>query len=183
MKIVHTSIAGLDIIETQPFRDHRGEFARFFCVNELAQVLGHRHIVQINRSLTRFPGSVRGMHYQYPPHAELKLVRCIKGRVLDVAIDIRAGSHSFLKWEACELSAENALMFAIPEGFAHGFQVLEADSELVYLTTAAYHRPSEGGIQPEDPSIAIRWALPVTGLSDRDRTHPLLGRDFAGVTL
>ena len=183
MKITTTAIEGLAIIETQAFRDHRGEFARFFCANELAPVMGPRHIVQINRSLTRAPGSVRGLHFQYPPHAEMKLVRCTRGRVLDVAVDIRVGSPTYLKWEGCELSADNALMFAIPEGFAHGFQVLEPDSELVYLTTSAYQPKAEGGIRPDDPAIGVRWPLPVSGLSDRDLAHPLLGSDFRGVKL
>jgi dTDP-4-dehydrorhamnose 3,5-epimerase len=183
MKIVSTAVDGLNVIETSAFRDHRGEFARYFCANELAPVMGSRRIVQINRSLTRAVGSVRGLHFQYPPQAEMKLVRCTKGRVLDVAVDIRSGSPTFLKWVGCELSAENALMLAIPEGFAHGFQVLEPDSELVYLTTAAYDPKAEGGIHPEDPSIGVRWPLAVSGLSERDLAHPAITADFTGVKL
>lgn len=183
MKILDTPIAGLALVETAAFRDHRGEFMRFFCENELAPVIGPRHIVQINRSVTSAPGCVRGMHYQYPPHAEMKLVRCTRGRVFDVAVDIRAGSPTFMQWFGCELSAESARMLAIPEGFAHGFQVIEPDSELIYLTTAAYEKSAEGGITPEDPAIGIRWPLRVTMLSDRDRDHPRLDGSFAGVTV
>jgi dTDP-4-dehydrorhamnose 3,5-epimerase len=181
MKINPTDIAGLATVETTAFRDHRGEFMRFFCEKELAPILGARHIVQINRSLTRAVGAVRGLHFQYPPHAEMKLVRCTRGRVFDVAVDIRRGSPTYLCWFGCELSPANTLMLAVPEGFAHGFQVLEEDSELIYLTTAPYAPPAEGGITPEDPAIGIRWPKPVIDLSERDRKHPLVGADFAAV--
>jgi dTDP-4-dehydrorhamnose 3,5-epimerase len=116
-----------------PQIDERGFFTRLFCHNELGELIGARQIVQINQSSTRTVGAVRGLHYQHGPSAEMKLVRCIKGKVWDVAVDLRAGSPTFLYWHAEELSAENAHMMVIPEGFAHGFQVLEEDSELLYL--------------------------------------------------
>jgi dTDP-4-dehydrorhamnose 3,5-epimerase len=161
--------------------DHRGEFARLFCERELAELIGSRHIVQANRSLTRAVGAVRGMHFQFPPHAEMKLIRCIRGRVWDVAVDLRKESATFLKWTAQELSPANGLMLVVPERCAHGFQVLEPDSELLYLHTASYAPAAEGGISPTDPTIGIAWPLPIVDLSDRDRSHPHLSKDFAGI--
>lgn len=133
--------------------------------------------------MTTSPGAIRGMHFQNPPYAEMKLVRCLRGRVWDVAIDLRAGSETFLRWHAEELSAENRLMMAIPEGFAHGFQVLEPESELLYLHTAVYHRSSEGGVPFDDPRLAIRWPLPVTDVSVRDAQHPPITQHFTGIAI
>jgi dTDP-4-dehydrorhamnose 3,5-epimerase len=181
MKIVPTPLAGISVVETTIRKDHRGEFARLFCERELAEAFGGRRIVQINRSMTQSLGAVRGLHYQRPPHAEMKLVRCIKGRVWDVAVDLRAGSRTFLSWHAQELSAANARMFIIPEGCAHGFQVLEEGSELLYLHTAFYEPAAEGGVAANDPALAIDWPLPIVDLSDRDRSHPPLSADFAGI--
>jgi dTDP-4-dehydrorhamnose 3,5-epimerase len=183
VKISPTPLAGVVAVDTTPFRDHRGEFARLYCDHELALVVGQRRIVQINYSRTRAVGAIRGMHFQHAPHAEMKLVRCVKGCVWDVAVDLRAGSPTFLRWHAEELNAENARMLAIPEGCAHGFQVLEEDSELIYLHTAFYTPSAEGGVRATDPRLGISWPLPVADLSDRDRGHPLIGPDFPGVTL
>ena len=133
--------------------------------------------------MTREPGTVRGMHFQLPPSAETKLIRCLRGRVFDVAVDLRRDSPTFLKWSGHELSATNAHLLVIPEGFAHGFQVLEPDSELLYLHTAFYDPAHEGGLSPADPMLAIRWPLPVNGLSDRDRNHPQLTADYRGIAL
>ena len=113
----------------------------------------------------------------------MKLVRCLKGRVWDVAVDLRAGSPTFLRYFAAELSAENRTMMVFAEGFAHGFQVLEAESELLYLHTSSYAPASELGVRFDDPALSISWPLPVTGLSERDRKHPLLAAGFAGVAL
>jgi len=183
MDIVETPIAGLSIVKTTPFQDARGAFARFFCANELAAVLGGRQIVQINHSRTDAAGAVRGLHYQQPPHAEMKLIRCLKGRVWDVAVDLRRGSATFLRWHALELNPGNALMLVIPEGCAHGFQVLEPGSELLYLHTAAYAPAAEGGVRYDDPRLGVAWPLPAADLSARDRQHPLLLEDFQGITL
>jgi dTDP-4-dehydrorhamnose 3,5-epimerase len=145
MKLTETRLAGLYLAHTSPVSDARGAFARLYCEHDLGQALGARHIQQINQTRTHRAGAVRGMHWQYPPHAEMKFVRCIRGRVRDVAVDLRYGSPTFLKWHAEELSSENGLMMIIPEGCAHGFQVLEPDSELLYLHTACYSPASEGG--------------------------------------
>ena len=181
MKIAPTAIAGVSILESEPVRDARGAFARLFCARELEGVVGRRQVVQINHSLTRAVGAVRGLHYQHPPHAEMKIVRCLKGRVFDVAVDLRRGSASFLSWVSCELSPASGNALVIPEGCAHGFQVLEPDSELLYLHTAYYTREAEGAVRFDDPRVAIAWPLPPTDLSERDRSHAPLAADFAGI--
>ena len=178
--VTPTSIAGVMVVSTQVLTDHRGAFARLFCHEALGHVVGSRQIVQINQSRTSRVGAVRGMHFQRAPRAEMKLVRCLKGRVWDVAVDLRAGSPTFRHWHAEELSEENRRMLVVPEGCAHGFQVLEADSELLYLHTAPYTPSLEGGVQPTDPMLAIAWPLPVQDLSARDSEHPWLTADFAG---
>lgn len=183
MKTLPTSILGVAVIESEPFIDHRGRFQRLFCERELTSILGSRHVVQINHSRTETVGAVRGMHYQNPPHAEMKLVRCLKGRVWDVAIDLRRGSSTFLKWHAEELAPDNGRMLLIPEGCAHGFQTLEAGSELLYLHTAYYEKSAENGIRHNDPALAITWPLPVTDISEQDRRHPLLSHAFSGVAI
>jgi len=183
MKIHRTPIDGLMVVETMVHADQRGFFKRLFCREELRELIGTRQIVQINQSCTQNPGAVRGMHYQCVPHAEMKLVRCLKGCVWDVAVDLRADSVSFLQWHGEELSFDNSRMMVIPEGCAHGFQVLEADSELLYLHTEFYKPSVEGGLCPTDPELSISWPLPVSDLSERDRNHPLLTAEFTGLTV
>ena len=175
-------LAGLAVIETAAFTDHRGSFARLFCASELA-ALGFGAIVQINHSVTHAAGAVRGLHFQRPPRAEAKIVRCLKGRVFDVAVDLRAGSPTFLKWRAVELSAENRLAYFLPQGFAHGFQTLEPDCELLYLHTECYSPEHEGGLRHDDPALCIAWPLPATELSARDAAHPLLDAGFTPLVL
>jgi len=181
MKILQTALPGVMIIETDILSDHRGAFTRFYCERELAAVIGDRRIVQINHSRTAVTGAVRGMHYQRPPQAEMKLVRCLKGRVWDVAVDLRADSPTFLQWHAEEFSPANVRMMVIPEGCAHGFQVLEAGSELLYLHTEFYAPEAEGGVSCNEPRLGITWPLPVTDLSRRDSSHPPLTADFSGI--
>lgn len=183
MNIVDTPLADLKIVQSSPHRDARGAFLRLFCAQELHPLLRHRQIAQINHSRTSRAGAVRGMHFQYPPHAEMKMIRCLRGRVWDVAVDLRMGSPTFLQWHAQELAQGDAQMLVIPEGFAHGFQVLEPESELLYLHTAFYHPPAEGGLRYDDPQLAITWPLPPQDLSSRDQDHPLLNADFIGVAL
>lgn len=182
MHITNTMIAGVYVVSTTPFQDSRGSFFRLFCSNELATLLGGKRIKQINHSCTNKVGAVRGLHYQRPPHAEMKMVRCLRGKVWDIAVDIRQGSSTFLQWHAQELSAQNADMLVIPEGCAHGFQVLEEGSELLYLHTATYEADAEGAIRYDDPLIGVTWPLPVTDLSDRDSRHPFLQGNFLGIS-
>lgn len=183
MKTLLTPIVDLVVIQTEAFKDKRGEFARLYCENELDFIISGRHILQINRSLTKTVGAVRGMHFQKPPYCEMKFVRCIKGKVWDVAIDLRAGSATFLEWYAVELSPSNMKMMVIPEGFAHGFQVLEPDSELIYLHTALYNSKAESGLSCQDPILKINWPLPVSDLSMRDTQHALIKKDYEGIKL
>ncbi|KUI06096.1 dTDP-4-dehydrorhamnose 3,5-epimerase family protein [Mycobacterium sp. IS-3022] len=183
MKIVDTPLADLKIVQSLCHRDSRGTFVRLFCAEELQPLLGDRQIAQINHSTTSDAGAVRGLHFQRPPHAEMKMVRCLRGRVWDVAVDLRSGSPTFLQWHAEELAQDDAKMLVIPEGFAHGFQALEPASELLYLHTAFYHPPSEGGLRHDDPRLAITWPLPPQDLSPRDLAHPLLSADFTAIAL
>lgn len=181
MKITRTAIEGVVTVDGASVSDHRGAFTRLYCEREIAGVVGARRIVQINHSCTSAVGAIRGMHFQHAPQAEMKLVRCLKGKVWDVAVDLRAGSPTFLAWHAEELDPGNARMLVIPEGCAHGFQVLAADSELLYLHTAFYAPDHEGGIRYNDPSLAIHWPLAVTDISPRDTSHSLLAADFPGL--
>ena len=181
MKIDLTPIDGLLVAESTPHTDPRGAFMRCFCHPTLQSTMGQRQIQQINHSRTEAVGAVRGMHFQQPPFAEMKLVRCLRGRVWDVAVDLRQDSSTFLQWHAEELSPTNNRMMLIPEGFAHGFQVLEPASELLYLHTAVYTSTAEGGVRFDDPAIGISWPLPAVDLSPRDQTHPLLNESFQGI--
>lgn len=174
MIIVETAIKGVFVVKSDKISDNRGAFMRMFCDKELAEVLGDRKIVQINYSKTSLVGTVRGLHFQNSPHAEMKLIRCLKGRVYDVAIDMRKDSPTYLKWHAEELSPDNANMMVIPEGCAHGFQVLEENSELIYCHTSHYYQPSEGGNLYNDPKIGIKWPLEVTLVSEKDLKYNLL---------
>ncbi len=180
-EVMTTPISDLRVLRRKPIEDARGFFELMFCVHELADILAGRQILQINRSLTRLRGAVRGMHYQKPPSAEMKLVTCIRGRVFDVAVDIRRGSPTFLQWHGIELSADNHLTYVIPEGFAHGFQTLEEDCELLYLTTAFYNPRLEDGIHPLDRRVRINWPLPMGLLSDRDAQRVPLSDEFHGI--
>jgi len=179
--LIDTPLAGLKIVVSAPYHDDRGAFLRLFCARELRPLLGRRQIVQINQSTTTRAGAVRGLHFQHSPHTEMKMIRCLRGRVWDVAVDLRQDSPTFLHWHAEELTAGDARMLVIPEGFAHGFQTLEPDSELLYLHTAFYEPAAEGGVRFDDPMLAITWPLAPQDLSARDSSHPLLNNDFTGV--
>lgn len=174
-----TPLSGLMVVESRAVGDARGSFARLFCERELAPLHLPGPIVQINHSFTAAQGTVRGMHFQRPPKAEAKLVRCLRGRVWDVAVDLRRGSPTYLKWHAVELTPENRLALYLPQGFAHGFQTLAPDCELLYLHTEFYSPEFEGGLRHDDPALAIPWPLPVIGLSTRDAAHPLVSAGFA----
>lgn len=179
--VTETSLAGLKLVERSRLSDARGFLSRLFCTEELGAAGWSKSIAQINQTLTRARGAVRGLHFQHPPHAEMKLVNCIRGRVFDVAVDLRRGSPTFLKWHGVELSEDNGRALLIPEGFAHGFQTLMPDSELLYFHSCAYAPASEGAIHVGDPRVGIAWPLPLTELSERDRRHPLLPPSFDGI--
>lgn len=184
MNLVPTRLAGVMVARTEVRVDLRGSFTRFFCENDLGAAVAGHHVVQINHSRTAQRGAIRGMHYQRPPFVEMKLVRCLRGAVWDVAVDLRAGSPTFLQWHAIELTPENAWMMIVPERCAHGVQALSPECELLYLHTAQYTPDAEAGVAWNDPRIGIEWplSLPVEGgLSDRDRSLPRLAADFTGV--
>ena len=178
-----TPLAGLCVLQRQPLRDSRGFLERIYCAEELAPLTRDRAIVQINHTHTAARGTVRGMHYQLPPHAETKFVSCLRGEVFDVAVDIRAGSPTFLQWHGEKLTGDNHKTLLIPEGFAHGFQALSEDCEMLYFHTMAYDPTAECGLNANDPRLAICWPLTVGGQSLRDLDHPLVDRLFAGVVL
>ena len=175
-------LPGLKRVLRQRLGDSRGFLARLFCAEEMGGAGWHTPIAQINHTFTAVRGTVRGMHFQRPPHAEAKLVSCIRGEVWDVAVDLRQGSPTFLRWHAELLSADNGCALLIPQGFAHGFQALSDDVELIYCHSAAYHDASEGGLHPADPALAVAWPLPIGTLSARDAQHPLLDPHFEGLT-
>jgi len=179
--ILTTPIAGLQVIQRKPIGDSRGYLERLFCAEELQAFIPGKHIAQINHTLTATSGTVRGIHFQHPPHAETKFVSCLRGEVFDVAVDLRHNSPTFLRWHAERLSADNHKTLVIPEGFAHGFQTLTDDCEMLYLHTVAYQPGAEGGLNAQDPRLAIQWPLPVAGLSARDAAHPFLSHSFSGV--
>lgn len=181
--ILDTPIADLKIVKRQQSGDSRGFFSRLFCLDELASVGWHKPIAQINQTLTQKQGTIRGMHFQRPPCVEMKLVSCLRGAIWDVAVDLRAGSPTFLQWHAEELSAANHRALLIPEGFAHGFQALADDCELIYLHSKAYTPSAEAGLNPKDPMLSIIWPLAITELSDRDAQHPMIDHQFKGMTL
>jgi dTDP-4-dehydrorhamnose 3,5-epimerase len=183
MRISPTAIPDLNIATTPWHRDARGAFGRLYCDVALRPVLGQRKIVQINLSHTRQRGTVRGLHFQRGTSAELKCVRCLRGLAWDVAVDLREGSPTYLRWLAVQLSPEEGNMVIIPEGFAHGFQALADDTELLYLHTAHYAAAAEAGVRYDDPQLAIGWPLPAQCLSDRDLSLPFLGAQMPGAPL
>lgn len=176
-------LPGLKLVERRKLGDARGFLARLFCAEELAGVGWNRPVAQINHSYTAKRGSLRGLHFQRPPHAEMKLVSCLRGEVWDVAVDLRAGSATFLQWQAERLSGENRRAMLIPEGFAHGFQTLTDDVELIYCHSAAYEAAAEGGLNAKDPRLAISWPAPIAEMSPRDAEQPMLDEQFTGIIL
>lgn len=180
--LIPTALAGVVVVKRKPIGDARGFLERLYCADEMTELFGERRIAQINRTRTAARGTVRGLHFQHPPHAEAKLVSCTAGAVWDIAVDLRQDSPTFLQWHAERLSAENHTSLFIPEGCAHGFQTLVDDCELLYLHSHAYAPGAEGGVQVEDPRLGIKWPLPVAGLSPRDAAHPPLTREFTGLS-
>jgi dTDP-4-dehydrorhamnose 3,5-epimerase len=180
-EVVATPLGGLKVVSRKPLGDNRGYFERLFCEAELGDLLAGKGVVQVNHTLTARKGAVRGMHFQWPPHAETKFVSCLKGEVFDVAVDLRRRSPTFMKWHGEILSAANHRSLLIPDGFAHGFQALTGDCELLYLHTAGYEPTMEGALNATDPALAIAWPLPISDMSDRDRAHPMVTAAFQGV--
>lgn len=182
LTVIPLPLAGLKRVQRQLHSDVRGIFARLFCTDELAAAGWTEPVMQINHSLTEHRGTVRGLHYQRPPHAEVKLVSCIRGEVWDVAVDLRPHSATYLRWHAERLNAHDGTALWIPAGFAHGFQALSDGAELVYVHSAAYAPQAEAGLNAIDPTLAIDWPLPIRTRSPRDVALPLLTPEFEGVS-
>jgi dTDP-4-dehydrorhamnose 3,5-epimerase len=172
MRFSETEIAGVVQVDADPRGDARGSFARLHCPDEFAAA-GHP-FEPVQTSLSRNPraGTLRGLHYQPPPHAETKLVRCVRGRIFDVAVDLRPESPTHRRWAAAELSAENARALLIPEGVAHGFLTLEPESDVLYQISPAFEAGHEAGARWDDPAFGIAWPAQPVVISDRDAAYP-----------
>lgn len=181
MIFTETNLKGSFVVDLNLFEDERGWFTRTFCKEEFEKIGHTKEWVQMNHSFTNELGTIRGMHFQKPPFKEIKLVRCIAGKVFDVIIDLRKESSTFLNWFGIELSAENKKMIYIPEGFAHGFQTLSTNCELIYHHSEFYKPGVESGIRFNDPKVNIDWKLDVTNISERDQQHNFLTEDFKGI--
>ena len=181
MIFTETALKGSFIISLKPYSDERGWFARTYCKKEFAAIGHDKEWVQLNHSFTADKGTVRGMHFQHSPFSEIKMLRCIAGAVLDVIVDIRKGSVTFLQHISVNLSAANKQMIYIPQGFAHGFQTLEDNTELIYHHAEYYQPRVEGGLRYNDEALNIQWPLPVQNISARDIDHPLLDNNFKGI--
>lgn len=172
MKFAETPLSGCYVIDLEQIGDDRGFFARSWCSKEFEAVgLGPR-ICQANVSYNNARGTLRGLHYQLAPHAEAKLVRCTRGAIFDVAVDLRVESPTFRQWFGVELSSENWRMLYIPEGFGHGFQALENDTEIYYLVSEFYTPEAERGARYDDPAFGIEWPTEVTATSEKDANWP-----------
>ena len=178
-----TNIDGVYNISIEKIEDNRGFFARTWDSEEFKNHDLVSNFVQSSISFNKKKGTIRGMHFQLPPHGETKIVNCFRGKIFDVLIDLRKNSPTFKKWESYELSSENYNMLYIPQGIAHGFQTLESGSELLYLHTEYYTPNAEGGLAYNDPLLKISWPLPVAEISERDLKHPLLTKQFSGIQI
>jgi dTDP-4-dehydrorhamnose 3,5-epimerase len=167
-------LEGAYAIDVERQSDTRGYFARTYCATKFAALGLNTEWAQCGASFNRHKGTVRGLHYQAAPFSEIKLIRCTRGAVFDVVVDIRPRSATFGHWQGLELSAENARLVYVPEGFAHGFQTLTDDAELFYQISTPYRPEASAGIRFDDPALGIRWPLPVSCLSERDARLPLL---------
>lgn len=184
LHLLDTPLPGLKAVERNLLGDRRGYLERMFCMQELSPVLPQgKRIEQINHTLTSHAGTVRGLHFQRRPHAEIKFVTCLAGEVFDVAVDLRRNSPTFLQWHGITLSADNHVTFVIPEGFAHGFQTLTPNAEMLYFHTAAYAPEAEGGINATDPTIGIHWPRTITERSLRDIDLPFVSDSHVGLSV
>lgn len=183
MIFIETPLKNAWVIELEPIRDERGFFARAYCAEEFKSHNLNTSFLQANYSFSKTRGTLRGLHYQTPPFSEVKLVRCVKGAILDVIVDIRKDSQTFLEHFAVELSEDNHSMIYVPTGFAHGFITLTDDVVVTYQVSCPYTPGAEGAIRYNDPLLTISWPVPVTVISDKDKNIPFLNSDFEGITL
>jgi dTDP-4-dehydrorhamnose 3,5-epimerase len=176
MRFNETGIPGAKVIDPTPHQDDRGRFLRAWCAREFSEHGLNFLAVQANMGFSKVKGTTRGMHLQVAPAIEAKLVRCTRGSMFDVVLDLRPASPSYLKWYGVELSAENGRMLFVPENCAHGYQTLEDNTEMHYMTSAYYTPEAARGVRFDDPAFAIRWPLAATVISDQDRNWPLTER-------
>ena len=181
MEIKKTTLNGLFIVHPSKFNDERGFFTRIFCKEKFSDIGFKNEFVQSNYSFNLHNGTIRGMHFQKPPYNEAKLIRCIKGSINDVAIDLRKNSPTFLQHYSIELTESNMLSILIPEGFAHGFQTLQDNSVLLYHHTQYYTPLAEDGIRFDDPILNIKWTLPPVMVSNKDKSYKLIDNNFKGI--
>lgn len=181
MKFIETNLQDAYLIEIEPRGDDRGFFARTMCREEFASVGLNSDFVQQNTSFSVHRGTLRGLHYQTPPHGEDKLVRCLQGAIVDVIVDIRRDSPTYLQHQMFELTSRNRLQLYVPQGFAHSFMTLEDNVEVSYLVTAAYAPGSEEGLRYDDERLGIQWPLPVSVISEKDAAWPLLSERTAAL--
>lgn len=174
MIFTETKLRGAYVIEPETLEDERGFFARTWSAEEFSVERLNATLVQCNTSGNKRKGTLRGLHFQSPPHEEAKLVRCTAGALYDVIVDLRRDSLTWGQWVGIELTRQNLRMIYIPEGFAHGFQTLTDDTDVFYQMSAYYHPESARGIRWDDPTIAIDWPLPISVISERDRMLPLI---------
>jgi dTDP-4-dehydrorhamnose 3,5-epimerase len=174
MRFVETSLAGAYTIEPVPHTDTRGFFARIFCSDEFAARGLASQVAQANLSHNHERGTVRGMHYQLPPSSEAKLVRCVRGAIYDVIVDLRAESPTYRRWFGAQLTEHNATAMYVPEMFAHGFQTLEDDTRVLYQSSEMYDATRERGLRHDDPRLGIEWPLATTTISEKDSAWPML---------
>jgi dTDP-4-dehydrorhamnose 3,5-epimerase len=176
MKFYETELPGAFVVDIEPREDSRGFFARTWCARELAEQGLNINVVQANMAYNTHKGTLRGMHYQVAPYAEAKLVRCTRGAIFDVIVDLRPDSPTYKRWLGVELTADNRRSLYVPEGFGHGYMTLEDTTEVMYQVTAYYTPGAEGGLRYDDPAFGIQWPLPVAVISEKDASWP----DFQG---
>jgi dTDP-4-dehydrorhamnose 3,5-epimerase len=183
MNFIETKLKGSYCIEPVQLVDERGVFMRNFCEREFKKINFSKHFVQFNQSINYKKGTLRGMHFQMPPYAETKLIKCISGAVLDIIVDIRCSSNTFLQWHAEELTEDNHRMMFIPEGFAHGFITLKDNTILIYHHTSFYHKESDRGLLYNDPQLRIDWPIDIKVISDKDLSYAPLDNNFKGIQI
>ncbi len=184
LKVTKLKLEGTYIIESNPFSDNRGVFSRYFCKNELKDIMQNREILNINYSKNYKKGAIRGLHYQKPPFAETKMPRCIRGKILDIFVDVRENSKTFLQWDSVILSEENQKMLFLPEGFAHGIQSLEDNSQILYLSTQYFYSEHEEALNIKDPQLNVNLPIPITDISEKDSNHGFIDlTKFKGVKI
>ena len=183
LTVTDLPLAGLKLVERNLIGDDRGYLCRLFCKEELEACGWKKPVAQINHTYTSKKGTIRGLHYQIQPWTEMKLVNCIRGEVWDVAVDLRSNSPTCMHWHAQILSENNRRALLLPEGFAHGFQSLTDDVELIYLHSEVYYPNAEAALRFDDKILDIKWPLAITAISERDKAHSLLTTKFKGITL